>query len=169
MTTIAEKAKAIRTELKKKYGWTSKQVSVRSKSYSLGASIRVTIKDLKVSKKKVSEIALQHRDFYYCQYSQEILSVGNHFVFVEIDDYEVKKAGKEFSERCPQITKRLNEMGEGWENSINLTDDFSVLREYGNIYQVTWFDGKFETTKCYAYGVEGVLVAFKYGNIWARS
>jgi len=81
--TPAEAAKEIRTALKKAKGITSRQVSVRSESYSMGSSIRLTIKDPSISKEWVEEIAKEQQSISRCEYSGDILSGGNRFVFVD--------------------------------------------------------------------------------------
>lgn len=79
--TRKEKAAAIRTELKTRFGWTSRQVSVRFTS----CSIEVTVKDPDVPLKIVEEIANQHEVIHRCEFSFEILSGANTFVSVEYD------------------------------------------------------------------------------------
>jgi hypothetical protein len=85
MTTAAQNAKEIRTELKSRYGWTRNDVSVRANSYSMGSSIRIEIKSAAVRASKVKEIAEKFQRIDRCSYSGEILNGGNRFVFVEYD------------------------------------------------------------------------------------
>ena len=79
--TTKERAKAIRAALKAK-GWSSKKISVRTHSYSLGASIYVTIKDASIPLKTVEKIAKDQQEIRRCQYSGEILGGGNTYVTV---------------------------------------------------------------------------------------
>lgn len=92
--TVKEKAAAIRKELKKQLGVTSKQVSVRSRNSGYDEAIDVTIKDLKVNKMKVEAIANRYEYIRRCEYSGEILSGGNTYVFVRLD-YDALYAAKE--------------------------------------------------------------------------
>ena len=85
MTTV-ERAAAIRKDLKAKHGWTSKDVSVVSHLYSMGSSIRITIKNPAVPARAVKAIADGHKSVRYDSYSGEILSGGNRFVSVEIGE-----------------------------------------------------------------------------------
>ena len=73
-----EIAKIIRSELKK-VGYSSRMVSVRSNS----CAIHCEIKDKAVDKALVEKIAIQHEDIDYDQYTGEILSGGNTYVFVQ--------------------------------------------------------------------------------------
>lgn len=81
--TVRESAAEIRAALKAKHGWTSRDVSVVSDSYSGGSSIHIKIKSPTVSKLAVEKIANGEEHVRYCEYSGEILSGGNRFVFVD--------------------------------------------------------------------------------------
>ncbi len=84
--TTQERAKAIRQALKREHGWTAKHVSVRSHLYSMGSSIRIVIKDATVLRPAVERIANEHESVRRCEYSGDILSGGNRFVFVEYSE-----------------------------------------------------------------------------------
>lgn len=84
MTSTAERSAHIRAALKAK-GITSKDVSVRTDNYSMGSSINIKIKNPNVSKTLVESIANEHESVRRCEYSGEILSGGNRYVFVEYD------------------------------------------------------------------------------------
>jgi hypothetical protein len=71
-------AKEIRVELKNKLGYNSRQVSVRTD----GCAIRVNVKDKSIDLKPIKEIARKYEDISRCEYTHEILSGGNTFVFV---------------------------------------------------------------------------------------
>ena len=73
-----EKASVIRKGLKA-HGWNARQVSVRSPH----GSLYITIKDAAVPKSVVERIAQQFETIHRCDYSGEILSGGNTFVFVD--------------------------------------------------------------------------------------
>ena len=89
-----EHAAEIRKALKSK-GITSKQVSVRTSLYSMGSSIRATVKDPGIEIETVREIAESHQRVRYCEASGEILSGGNMFVFVDYSsDAENTRAEK---------------------------------------------------------------------------
>ena len=76
--TTAEKSAEIRTNLKKLYGITSRQVSVTSRN----GSIEVRIHDHKVDVREVRNLADKHESVRYCEVSGEILSGGNTFLNV---------------------------------------------------------------------------------------
>ena len=79
--TTKERAKAIRAALKAK-GWNAKKISVRVHSYSMGASINVTIKDASIARKVVEAVASSYQEVSRCAYSGEILGGGNTYVSV---------------------------------------------------------------------------------------
>lgn len=89
----AESARLIRSELKTRYGWTSRQVSVKSDSYSLGSSIDITIKAPGIPVKVVEEVAKEQERIHRCEYSGEILGGGNRYVSVSLDWELVKQEG----------------------------------------------------------------------------
>lgn len=76
----AAAAKIIRSELRRVHGWTSRDVSVRIDRYSMGSSIRVSIRRLDIPLAEVERIAGRHERVRYCQVTGEILSGGNMYV-----------------------------------------------------------------------------------------
>jgi hypothetical protein len=81
----AESARLIRSELKARYGWTSRQVSVKSDSYSMGSSIDIKIKAPGISIAAVEEIANGQESIRRCETTGEILGGGNRYVSVNLD------------------------------------------------------------------------------------
>jgi hypothetical protein len=67
-------------------GWTSRMVSVRTSTYSMGSSIRVEIKSPEIDAGEAERIAEEHESIRSCEYSGEILSGGNRFVNVGYSD-----------------------------------------------------------------------------------
>jgi len=82
MATTKEAAQVIRSELKAA-GIAARSVSVRIDCYSMGSSIKVTIKDPTVSKSKVEAIANRQSRVRRDDLTGEILCGGNRFVDVE--------------------------------------------------------------------------------------
>ena len=80
--SVAEASKAIRQELKRKHGWTSRDISVRSESYSMGSSIHINVKRSTIPLEPVEAIANQAQDISRCSITGDILSGGNRFVTV---------------------------------------------------------------------------------------
>jgi len=78
-------AKAIRTELRSRYGWTAKQVSVRLSRFSMGSSVSVSIKTADIPLPLVKAIAEGFNQIDRCSITGEILSGGNLYVTT---DYE---------------------------------------------------------------------------------
>lgn len=85
MKSAAAAANRIRTELKALFGWTSRDVSVRADSYSMGSTIRVTIKTARVIAAEVERIANSEEDVRR-DHTGEILCGGNRFVDVSYSD-----------------------------------------------------------------------------------
>jgi len=80
MTTTA-RAAAIRAAYKAK-GWTSRDISVRSESFSMGSAIRVSLKNPDVPFGWAKDIASAHERIDRCHASGEILSGCNRYVSV---------------------------------------------------------------------------------------
>lgn len=125
-TTAAQDASAIRTELKKHYGITSRQVSVRASSYSMGSSIDVTINDPAVDIREVKNAADRHEKIDRCQVTGEILSGGNRYLSVSYG----KKAAAALVQQQPELlariiacAQRIDQDGTGYD-----TDGFLVMR-----------------------------------------
>jgi hypothetical protein len=74
-------AAEIRAALKAK-GWSSREVSVRSESFSMGSAIRVEIKSADVPSAVVEAIAKGHERIDRCSITQEILSGCNRYITV---------------------------------------------------------------------------------------
>ena len=96
--STAEHAKQIRHQLKTELGLTQKDVSVRAHSYSMGASIYVTLKTTRGSLDAVSAIARQHEHVRYCEVSGDILSGGNTYVQVRYDRDVLKSEAAKYTE-----------------------------------------------------------------------
>lgn len=92
----------IRKELKA-MGYTSRQVSVRTKGAGYSDSIRITIKDVSIREKEIQAIADKYESIRYDEYSGEILSGGNLYIFVEYDHYAVENACKPYLEKATEI------------------------------------------------------------------
>lgn len=82
-SSVAEAAGRIRAALKAR-GWGPRQVSVRSRSYSMGSSIDVAILGLAVPFAEVARIAKEEERVDRDDRG-EILSGGNRFVSVDHD------------------------------------------------------------------------------------
>lgn len=79
-------AQQVRNELKTKFGITSRDVSVREENCGYSRSLRVRIKNPKARLLEIKEIATKHERVRYCQYSGEILSGGNFYIDVSVDE-----------------------------------------------------------------------------------
>ncbi len=102
-----EKAKDIRTELKKRYGWTGKQVSVKSDHYSLGSSINVRIKDPAVWIKQVEDIAESKEEVRRDEWTGEILGGGNLYVNVNYEHAALKVRAARYLADVQEVAGQL--------------------------------------------------------------
>lgn len=92
-TTPAQDAKHIHEALKAA-GISSRQVSVRSDSFSGGSAIHVKVRDLAVDVALVTEIAKGSERIDRCEFSGDILSGCNRYVTVDLDSDAVRAAGE---------------------------------------------------------------------------
>jgi hypothetical protein len=105
--SAVEAAASIRQALKAKR-ITSRQVSVRADQYSMGSTIRVDIKDARIQKAMVEEIAKAHERVDRDSSSGEILCGGNRFV----DVHYTSEAIAPIAAEVLALLQTLNE-GEG--------------------------------------------------------
>ena len=84
-TTAAQDAATIRKRIKSELGYGPKQVSVRCSNYSMGSSVKVTIKAGGLDCAKIRSIALLAEHIDRCQVTGEILSGGNRYVHCRLD------------------------------------------------------------------------------------
>lgn len=101
-------AKNIRKELKQKYGYTNKQVNVKTKSEQV---INVLINDWNVKYKDVEMVAKRNEEYQTDEITGEILMGGNTFVFVKN-----VCTNPEFVEIGKQLFKSIDENRENKEN-----------------------------------------------------
>lgn len=99
----AEAAAEIRGKLKKLYGITSRQVSVRCASFSMGSSLDVTINDPAVDIREVRNIADSKEKIDRCEYSGEILSGCNRYLDVKYG----RKAAEAFAAANAEAIAKL--------------------------------------------------------------
>ncbi|MFW6341386.1 MAG: hypothetical protein ACOC00_00010 [Halothiobacillaceae bacterium] len=83
LTRAARDAKRIRATLRRAYGWTSSQVSVRCNNYSMGSSIQIIIHDPAVDMREVQNVAASAEHIRRCDLTGEILCGGNQHLSVE--------------------------------------------------------------------------------------
>ena len=97
--SIADK---IRQELKAlRYG--TRQVSVRTSGAGYSDSIRITIKDVSINEKEIEKIADKYESIRYDDYTGEILSGGNLYIFVEYDYNVVQNAAEPYRELAKEV------------------------------------------------------------------
>jgi len=102
MKTLKEKAKEIRGILKEK----GIKASVRMSS---GSAIQIYIQDLAADYEVVREIARSFENISRCEFSGEILSGGNDYVFVRYDYDTLKEASKNYMNLAEQYLAEIEE------------------------------------------------------------
>lgn len=133
--TRSEKTKAIRQELKRRYGWTSRQVSVRGQPCTYSGSIDVTIKDPSVPLPLVEAVANQYKSVRRCEYSGDILQGGNTYVTVEYDRELIERLATPVVEAASDEPGVSVEVGAGY--SICRVND----RYKPDTQEYFWFHG----------------------------
>lgn len=111
MMTASEKAKSIRSELKKA-GFTSRQVSVKHRYCGYSSSYHITIKDGNVSELQIKDICKSFESVDYDERTGEILEGGNDYVFVE-RDHQIPVDGSEYLDAVKNALAKLEREGQG--------------------------------------------------------
>ena len=82
---LAEVAREIRNELKRRFGWTRYHVSVRTFDHGPDEAVRSRVKAAGVPLRRVLRVARQFEHIRRCEYSGDILEGGNRVVSVSLD------------------------------------------------------------------------------------
>jgi len=140
--TTSERVKAIRAALKAE-GWNARKASVRKSTYSMGATISVTVRDLQVPLAEVRAIAEGiGQEVRRCAYSGDVLKGGNTYVDVEYSEAALEPladmvlAGLEGAD--------LEKDAEVWGFRVRLDDagDFEVWKDgdggFGERVMAVW-------------------------------
>ena len=93
-----EYAAQIRSTLKNKHGWSSRQVSVRAEYFSMGSSIEVTVKDPAIPLPVIKSVAEGAESIRRCEISGEILGGGNRYVSVKYSHEAQQAIGSRYLE-----------------------------------------------------------------------
>lgn len=167
----ADEAKVIRALIKKELGLSAKDVSVRTKAGGYSSSVNVSVKTLKgmIKFEEIEEIGDGQSSYERDEATQEILSGGNTFIFVEMD-YKLHAV----------IEKLINaeiekQMPEDDDESFTLFNAFDVSPQGRGKYAVllanTGSVRKFETAQnkdsiCYA--VMGIISSSKSYELYSK-
>lgn len=92
--TNAERSKAIRDRIKAELGYNSRQVGIRSSDCGYSDETRITVKDLSCDIDAIKKIAESFESIRYDEYSGEILSGANTYIFVDYD-YRILNEAKQ--------------------------------------------------------------------------
>jgi len=125
LTEGKEEAQAIRNILKKEFGLSSRDVSVKNQNGGLSSAVNVKIKSMKALPyyKKIKNIGEDFQSYDTDEYTGEILSGGNTYVFVELDS--------KFSDSIKEIiNKEFNKQSKG---SFEEGDEVTLFKTF-NVY-----------------------------------
>jgi len=136
--STTEYAAEIRKALKAK-GWSTRDVSVRAKYFSMGSSIDVTIKNSSVPLPVVKEIAERAESISRCQITGEILSGGNRYVSVSYSHEAQETIANEY---IPAVKAAVDAVAPG-SNSLEPVGTTGFLVGRPNEWRITlWEDRK---------------------------
>ena len=103
--TVTEAAASVRAAFKAR-GWTSRQVSVRADSYSMGSAIRITIKAGSIPLLLVKSVA-EGKESIRRDGWGEILSGGNRYVTVSLSKEAIELKARRYVEAVEKAVERL--------------------------------------------------------------
>jgi hypothetical protein len=116
--------------IRKAYKAAGIKATVRTNTYSGGASINVRVISGNIDTAK--QIANQYRNVSRCEVTGEILSGGNTYVFVEWADETINAKAAEIDAVCGSEIRALGE-----KQSVNvLNSSFAVIRGFGYDFHV---------------------------------
>lgn len=145
MMNTTEHAAAIRATLKRRHGWSSRDVSVRADHFSMGSAIRVAIKNPDVPFDTVQGVANAAEDIRR-DASGEILSGGNRYVTVSYDSDALRVIADRYISR---VEDAIREVG---TNSTALVDvagtPYRVGRSYSGWGWSVWSDAGHQIDAC---------------------
>jgi hypothetical protein len=138
-----EKTQEIRNVLKKEFGLTNRDVSVK---YS--GSINITLKTVKSLPyiKKIKEVSEKHESYQRDQATGSILRGGNTFVFVNLDWKFRNRLKKQIEE---EINKKVTDEfmnGEGGGNTITVYGEYKVVKSRRTTTDEFWVTHKKEVS-----------------------
>ena len=130
-----ERSAAIRAEIKK-LGYNSRQVSVRSSNCGYSDSTRIEIKDLSCDAKAIEKAVMKFESIRYDEYSGEILSGANTYIFVNYE-WKALHGGREakMAEAEAIIAKLDNE-----QIHIQKDEREFIIYKQGDFYTMTCFE-----------------------------
>lgn len=122
--TTTEHAAAIRAALKRKHGWTSRQVSVKSAYFSMGSSIDVVVKDPAIPLAAVHAIADPAEDVRRCEITGDILGGGNRYLHVRYSTEAMEIIGRRYADA---VQRAVNTLAEDDHRSLAQVEDTPFL------------------------------------------
>jgi hypothetical protein len=129
MSNAKEITASLRSTLKTNLGLSNKDVSIRKSGYS---TVYITVLSVGAFAHlaAIKAIAANHENIHYCQSSGEILSGGNTFVFVRVDNLVKVAVAAPYMNQAIQLfdavySLKINQ-GESLENK-----DFSLMNDGG--------------------------------------
>lgn len=139
--TTTDRAAAIRLALKAK-GYSSRQVSVRAESFSMGSAIRITIKDSAVPRSLVREIAEPHESIRRCEITGDILSGGNTYLSIDYTREARLALAKDYIDAVQDAFSKVTDLslipvdgtpfmvGRGWNGGVSVLEQVGLHCEH---------------------------------------
>lgn len=128
MKTDKEIIQSIRAEIKEA-GYTSRQVSVKN-------GILITVREASVNVDAIEKIAKKYESISRCEASGEILSGGNTYVNVSIDDEVKKEWAAPYADKIMAAVNRVTEDGIGED----VVEGYTIFRRRGFLFSITWWN-----------------------------
>lgn len=152
-TTTADHAAVVRQALKTRFGWTSRDVSVRADNFSMGSALRLRIKSTRVSAAAVREVASASERIDRDERTGDILSGGNRYVSVSWDEDVLAAVGAPYVARVEAAVAAREDAGDSSLIPVEGTPYMVGRGRCGNEYSV-WEREAGHRQECY--GVAGV-------------
>lgn len=143
-----EKSKVIRETIKKELGLNSRHVAVKTDNYSMGSSINLNIKSMEAYENmdRIKEIAEGQEKIRRCEYSMEILSGGNTFVFVRVEENVKREVASKYKDEIVELMDRTRELSDKTTGESSTINGVEVTMFYsGHSFEV-YMNGRYLTS-----------------------
>jgi hypothetical protein len=157
--TTTEHAAQIRSELKKRHGWTSRQISVRADYFSLGSALEIHVKDPAIPLSAVKAVAEPSEHIRRCEITGDILGGGNRYLHVSYTRQAQETIGRRWE---PAVRAAVDGVVIGSNVLLPIGDtDFLVGREHE--FLISLWDRK--GAGCLTQGGNVEQIAQSVGNL----
>ena len=145
--STTDHAADIRQTLKARHGWTGRDVSVRADYYSMGSSLRISIKNPNIPRAIVCAIAKPSERIDRDQFG-EILGGGNRFVDIHYASEALHIIGARFSLAVEAAVAQLPPKGQDSRSLINIEGTPYLVGRSTNYWGLSIWDSQSHCTEC---------------------